>query len=438
MEDKEYIVHRDMNDTEAAIVMTMASDIFELVNAQWLIAVKNTEGHMSPLLVLGEPNSLDETLERVERTMLLSTGASELYSIESPERTRSGSVLTCPLIEHATGIAALIIGPRRDGQGYSGEDREIMTLVSSQMGNLLKNPSLSARVGAAVLNMRRTRTQLEAARNVQQGMLPGCAAHIRNLHYYGECRPAYDVAGDFFDFIPLAGGHLGVAIGDVAGRGIPAALLTSGLQMSLRILMHDNWEPLSDQIARLNNLMCEVLPEEAYATMFYATIDRNTFRATYVNAGHVPPLLIHGKTGNVQWLGQGGTALGLFANSTYEIDTVFLDEGDVLVGFTDGISEARKFNGSEMTVSGIARAVAKYSDHGVRKIVESIMEEAVNFSGRAIPEDDRTALALRVYEPIRCLDGRSPDAAEDELSLACSNGWFRCDDRTEGNRTAKL
>jgi phosphoserine phosphatase RsbU/P len=421
MENKEYIVHRDMNDTEAAIVMTMASDIFELVRAQWLIAVNNNEGHMSPVLILGKPNNLDETLESVERTMqLVSTKALELCSIELRGDTRSGSVLACPLVKHAAGIGALVIGPKRDGKEYTSEDHDIMTLVSSQMENLLNNPSLSARVGRAVLTMRRTRTELEAARHVQQGMFPGCAAHIRNLHYYGECRPAFDVAGDFFDFIPLAEGHLGVAIGDVAGKGIPAALLTSGLQMSLRMLMRDNWEPLNVQMARLNNLLCEVLPDEAYATMFFATIDRNTFRATYVNAGHPSPLLIHGKTGIVQWLGQGGTALGLVKDSKYKMGSVFLAAGDVLIGFTDGLSEAQDVNGQEMTGPGIACAVAENLNGGVRKIVESVMEEVLAFSGRETLQDDRTALALRVHGPISCSDSRSKYSTEDTNSLTCS------------------
>src|SRR5262249_4163188 len=147
------------------------------------------------------------------------------------------------------------------------------------------------------------------------------------------------VGGDYYDYLPLDGGRVGIGLGDVAGKGLPAALLMASLQASLRALSELGLPP-DDMMTRLNRLLCRTVPENRFVTFFFAALDPASHTLSYVNAGQNPPYIVR-QGQEPEKLGQTGPPLGLFDTTRYGSRTVTLSPGDILVCYSDGVSEAR-------------------------------------------------------------------------------------------------
>jgi serine phosphatase RsbU (regulator of sigma subunit) len=388
--------HRDGGCTELAILSTIAADIFELADAKWLVAAKEAGNRMTPVCIFGRPPALSETLELAEK--ILRREGANWYST-AHEIYSAAEALIRPLRTRGAMRGAIILGPKRGGGEYSPEARELIALASDHMGQLLDSPAFGARVATNLLVLERTRSEIAAARQIQSHLLTSRDTHIPGLDCYGQSRPAGEVGGDFFDFIHLAGGELGLAIGDVTEKGIPAAIVMAGLQMSVRALAWDSRSPIPRQMTQLNALLFDVLSLESYATMYYAAVDPVTRRLTYVNAGHTPPLLIRRKSGMIERLDAGGPGLGLLGFACYGSRTVMLDPGDVLICFTDGVPETCDAGGTEMTVAGIVRVALEHLNQPAHEMVEAILRASDDFSQGRAPRDDRTVVVLRAADP---------------------------------------
>lgn len=383
--------HRDGGCTELAILSTIAADIFELADAKWLVAAKEAGDRMTPVCIFGQPPALSETLELAEK--ILRREGANWYST-AHEMYSAAEALIRPLRTRAV-RGAIILGPKRGGGEYSREARELIALASDHMGQLLDSPAFGARVATNLLVLERTRSEIAAARQIQSHLLTSRDTHIPGLDCYGQSRPAGEVGGDFFDFIHLAGGELGLAIGDVTEKGIPAAIVMAGLQMSVRALAWDSRSPIPRQMTQLNALLFDVLSRESYATMCYAAVDPVTRRLTYVNAGHEPPLLIRRNSRMIERLDAGGPVLGLLGRACYRSGAVMLDPGDVLICFTDGVAETCDAGGTEMTVAGIVRVALEHLNQPAHEMVEAILRASEDFSQGRAPRDDRTVVVLR-------------------------------------------
>ena len=373
-----------------AILSTIAADIFELADAKWLVAAKNAAGRMTPVCIFGRPPALSETLEQAEGVV---RGGGE------PGMGSAADALLRPVTARGAAIGAIILGPKRGGGEYSSEARELIALASDHIGHFLESPMFASLVSGRLWAMERTRSEIAAAQHIQSRLLPSHHARIEGLECHGQSWPAGEVGGDFFDFIPLGAGELGVAIGDVAGKGIPAAIVMAGLQMSLRALARDCRGAVPRQMAQLNALLFDVLPPESYATLYYASVDPLMRRLTYVNAGHEPPLLIRKTTRTIERLDAGGPVLGLLGCAGYRSGTVALDPGDVLICFTDGVAETCDAGGTEMTVAGIARVALEHLNQPAHEIVDAILKASEHFSQGRAGRDDRTVVVLRIADP---------------------------------------
>ena len=180
--------------------------------------------------------------------------------------------------------------------------------------------------------------EMETARDIQQRLLPHEQPLLRGWEVTGVSIPSLQVGGDYFDFTSPGVERLGVAIGDVSGKGVPAALLMSNLQACLKgQVMHP--APVSDTVTRMNDLLSESTDPHMFATFFYGELDGPTGRFTCTNAGHDPALVVR-RDGAVEWISSGGLILGMFGDQKYEQQEITLEPGDVLVLYTDGITEA--------------------------------------------------------------------------------------------------
>ena len=242
------------------------------------------------------------------------------------------------------------------------------------------------------------KNDLEVAREIQLAMLPQRTHAIRGIEAAGRTRPANTVGGDCYDILRLPDGRLLLMLGDVSGKGSPAALLMALAIAMLRTLAAEDL-PLVGLMERLNRLVYEQTPGSRFITMFVAAIEPATWTLTYINAGQTPPLLRR-RTGAIETLTTGGIALGMFDRATYEAAELTLGPGDLLVAYSDGVTEAESPAGVPFDEAGLRHLVETHHDDGLDDLGEAIVAAVVAHADSARLADDLTVLAARRLPPL--------------------------------------
>jgi sigma-B regulation protein RsbU (phosphoserine phosphatase) len=275
----------------------------------------------------------------------------------------------------------------------------LLKSVAAQTGLALENANLLRTVADEIAQRERMNREVEIAREVQERLFPQKLPIIAGLDYAGHCRPALGVGGDYYDFLALPKGNLGIAIGDVSGKGIAAALMMASLQASLRSEATRAPENLAAAVSNINHLVYEASASNRYATFFYGQYDPTQGTFDYVNAGHNPPMLFHDAGGNgaVTRLEPGGTVIGLLESVHYHQGSVRLVPGDVLIAFTDGISEAMNLDDEEWGEDRLIDAVRECRRSSANQLLESIFDAATKFAGTAPQHDDMTVVVVRAF-----------------------------------------
>jgi phosphoserine phosphatase RsbU/P len=232
------------------------------------------------------------------------------------------------------------------------------------------------------------------ASDVQRRFMRGLDPLIDTLDYGARCRQVYELGGDCYDFVPLPEGRLGVAVGDASGKSLAAALVISNVLSSLRTAALFVGHDAAAMLGAVNRQVHASAPAERYATLFYGVFDGQTSTLQYVNAGHNPPMVVR-RDGTVAWLENGGAPVGMFPDSRYRSTSVRLSPGDLVVAYTDGITEAANPAGEEWGIEGLQRAVAGCRWQSADDLVEAIFLSMDEFShGRQT--DDATVVVLQV------------------------------------------
>jgi phosphoserine phosphatase RsbU/P len=236
---------------------------------------------------------------------------------------------------------------------------------------------------------RQVKSELEIARNVQQKLFPGQTRHLPSIDYAGQCIPAREVSGDYYDFLDIGDSGLGFVLADVSGKGVAAALLMANLQACFRSQSQDALRQPASMLKAVNKLFCESTPPEHYATLFFGNYDDRSRRLRYVNCGHLPPILLRAN-GTVERLEPTATVLGVFLNWSCEEGTVDLAPGDMLVLFSDGVTEAGVETAAEFGEDGLLRVIRENQAGTAETLVESIINAVAGEK-----EDDVTVVAIR-------------------------------------------
>jgi sigma-B regulation protein RsbU (phosphoserine phosphatase) len=239
---------------------------------------------------------------------------------------------------------------------------------------------------------------LEVAREIQQAMLPSEIYTATGIEAFGVTRPANTVGGDLYDVIRRPDGRIVFALGDVAGKGSPAALLMALAVAMLRVLVDEGLEP-ADLAARLNIQVSRHAPGSRFITMFLGLYDPATGAIAYVNAGHNPPLLRRA-SGGLERLTDGGVALGMFDQATYTAGTLTLGAGDVLVLFSDGITEAENTSGVAFDDAGLEQIVNEHWWKDLQTLGTSVLKAVEAHAAGTKIADDLTVLAVRRPMPL--------------------------------------
>ncbi len=308
-------------------------------------------------------------------------------------------------IQAAAGVAfafatsALLFWTRLDGSPFWVEFRAsfpivmvmvmatgIATFAVGQVQRRLqeKNEQLEKQVEKGNVRLQVQEQELDRAREIQRALLPKTLPQLPGLQLAGAWQPARVVGGDYFDVIRLDSKRLGVCIGDVAGKGISAALLMANLQASFRALATADASP-SAVCAKLNAFLCSNLAPGKFITLFYGVLDAERLTFTYESAGHCPALLLK-KAGPVESLRGEGAVLGVLPDWTYRDSIVSLAGGDRLLLYTDGVTEAENHAGEEFGETRLVHA-ARLADGSAENTQRKIMEEVSGYCGANFADD---------------------------------------------------
>ena len=233
-----------------------------------------------------------------------------------------------------------------------------------------------------------------SACDVQERFMWHPAATLDALQYSARCRQVRALGGDCYDFLPLPQNRLALAIGDASGKGLAAALMISNVQSSLRTAASFASNDAAAVLGAVNRQVYASLPAESYATLFYGVFDGSTRTLRYVNGGHNPPILIR-PDASVAVLEVGGLPVGVFPDSKYEQASIQLHPGDLIVAYTDGVTEAVNAAGEQWGAAGVRKTAVENRTKAPAEIVDAIFQSLDSFS-RDRQTDDATVAVLRV------------------------------------------
>jgi sigma-B regulation protein RsbU (phosphoserine phosphatase) len=303
------------------------------------------------------------------------------------------SVLVVPLRASDGRIIGAFQALNKAG-GFSDADVSLLGLAGAYSAAAIEAQRLRAEAESARLMLR----DLEIARDVQAALLPQTLPKSQRLDCAAFFRPARLIGGDYYDFIDTPERGLAFTLGDVSGKGVPAAVLMASIQASLRISLQSNTRSLSSVIELLNDSVYESSNAGRYSTAFCGILDPACESLTYVNAAQCPPLLYHPmrSESKVELLSVGGTPIGLLPGQSYEEGKIRLSSGDILLCFSDGISEAVNEKGEFWMESEIEKLLQSSDGWTASQLTEALASRVDEFAGAAEQADDMTIVALRV------------------------------------------
>jgi sigma-B regulation protein RsbU (phosphoserine phosphatase) len=342
----------------------------------------------------------------------------ELRRQENAPLRRARAALLLPVATKDQLLGIVSLGPRLGDLPYSGDDRHLLMAVALQMALAIQNAELVQEIALE----ERLRHELAIATTVQQRLFPASPPEMASLELAGVCHPARGVGGDYYDFIVLDEGKVGIAVADVAGKGISAALLMCTVQASLRSQAPTVNGKLTELVSSMNRLLHVSTDASSYATFFYAQFDEQTRMLTYVNAGHNPPMLIRSAaTVKVQGVGvaaatahqqsiaeegtgeadfrlltTGGPIIGAFSDCSYEQETIKIQSGDLLVAYTDGVTEARNASDQEFGEARLRSVIESSTWASTQELSERIVSSVHEWCGDVPPHDDLTLVVMKV------------------------------------------
>lgn len=303
------------------------------------------------------------------------------------------SMLAAPLQTDDRVIGLIYLDSPHFVHEFTKDDLNLLTVMANVAAIRIEHTRL-AEVEQAERILAR---DLEQAAEIQRRLLPTSAPVVPGIDLAGYNAPCRTVGGDYYDFMTYPDGRVAMLVGDVAGKGMPAALLMSSLQARVQVLFDDPVD-LAALVTRLNRIITSNCPSNRFISFFFGVMEPKTGVLTYVNAGHNPPLLVH-RTGVVERLESTGLILGILAAAPYHQRTCTLEPGDVVVLFSDGVTEAVRPNvDEEFGEERLAQILADLRHLSAGSIIESINQQVYEFTGGAPPADDITLVIAKRLE----------------------------------------
>ncbi|HEY3439807.1 MAG TPA: SpoIIE family protein phosphatase [Paludibaculum sp.] len=299
------------------------------------------------------------------------------------------SLMAVPLQTRDKVIGLIYVDSPDEVNVFNTDDLGLLTVLANIAAARIEN----ARLLEVEEKEQLLRQELEQAAEIQRSLFPKQTPAIRGIELCGASIPCRAVGGDFYDYLPLPDGRLGILIGDVAGKGLPAALLMSGLLARAQVLAGFSSSPV-EIISRLNKIFAASCPGNRFVTLFLLALDPASGSFSYCNAGHNPPYLIH-RSGASEMLTAGGPVVGIFGGLTYAEGAGTLNPGDLLLLFSDGVSEAQSPEGCEFGEHTLLELVRRHRAESCISVITAIRSAVEEFQNGAHAHDDSTLVAVR-------------------------------------------
>jgi sigma-B regulation protein RsbU (phosphoserine phosphatase) len=309
-------------------------------------------------------------------------------SLDQKTGYRTRSMLCVPIKNRGQRVVGVLQLLNKTNGAFGPRDLEFLSGISDHMAIAMENATLHMEL----LEKQRMEQELALGREIQSRLLPSAPVDVRGVELGALSLPCYEVGGDYFDFIELPGGDLGLAIGDVSGKGVSAALIMSSVQAALRVAAPIE-DDLARLVARLNALIFRSARGRKYATFFFARYSPATGVLRYVNAGHNPPYIIGGSV--LTEIGSTGRPIGLLPESSYSEGTVELPPGSTLFLYTDGLNEAADPEEIEFGNERLRELFLSQSGAATSEIPSRVLDAVTAFERGTKPTDDKTIVVMR-------------------------------------------
>ncbi len=302
------------------------------------------------------------------------------------------SLVCVPLIAKSELIGILTVYNKKRGLSFSEEDQRLLSIISAQSAQIVENARLYEEEEALF----RVQEEIKLASQIQNDLLPNKFPEISGYDIAGKSVPAQLIGGDYFDFIQIVDSRLAVCLGDVSGKGLPAAMLMSNLQATVRSQAYLD-ASAKDCTQRSNKLLFHNTDLGKFVTFFYGILDAEAHKLCFSNAGHDNPFLLK-KDSEPLRLKTGGIVLGFVEDVPFEQESISVEKGDILVVFSDGITEAMNENEEEFGEDRLVEAVTSKRDDSAIGIIENVMNEANRHAGSMSQMDDMTIIVIKRME----------------------------------------
>jgi sigma-B regulation protein RsbU (phosphoserine phosphatase) len=306
--------------------------------------------------------------------------------INARERTRSEMV--APIISNDEVIGVFDLESDRLN-AYTHDDLQVLLLLASQVAIIIEKVMLHEQL----IEKKRLEGQLEVARQVQLELLPAQDPQLEGFDISGYNFTTEEVSGDYYDWVRIYEDQIGIVVADVSGKGVPAALLMAFLRASLRAAIHIGYAP-HISMAKVNYLLWESIERHQFVTAFYSVLDASNKTLAYTNAGHSPPLLLE-KDGSARFIERGGMPLGMFRDTRYYEYYLSMEPGQVLVLYTDGVTEATNPRGEEYGTARLESAVRAGRMLPARELIDFIYRDVLDWTEGQGANDDITFFIVK-------------------------------------------
>ena len=287
----------------------------------------------------------------------------------------------------------VVLGPRLSEESYSREDQRLLASVAGQAAAALENIRLAEKMAERMEVERRAAIEMQVAKEVQDRLLPQSAPVLQTLECAGRCIQTRSVGGDYYDFLDLGPGHVGLVLGDVSGKGISAALLMANLQASLRSRCVGSSGDIALRLSGVNEQLRKSSAEGYFATLFFADYDDVTRQLVFSNCGHNPPILLRAD-GAIERLTSTATVLGLFEQWQCSTQETTLRPGDLLAIFSDGVTEAMNSVGDEFGEARFIATLREFRSLAPALLLATVVSTVRGFTG-GFQSDDLTLVIAR-------------------------------------------
>jgi phosphoserine phosphatase RsbU/P len=368
----------------------------------YLLLIDPETSELSPKVVkvtgVETPNEVKVSTSIVKRC--LKEGVSLLVSDAAEDARFSGSAsvimnairtaMVAPLIFKGESIGVIYVDTQSRMGSFTDEELDLLTSIANQASVAITN----ARLQSQLVEQHKLAREMEIARNIQTNLLPKTYPDLPGYQLSAMSLPAKQVGGDYYDFLPLPSGLLGLAIADVSGKGVPAAILTATTRSYLKSETMHKDASLAQTVARINRMVCRDVTNDMYVTMVLSMLEPSTGKIEFVNAGHCHPIMI-APNGAMKSLEKGGLFLGIDDEATYESDRMVIPPGGVLILFTDGVTDIQDTKGVQFGQETFLELIKEKHHLSAEEIRNAIYQQCIKHRGPADQFDDFTLIVLK-------------------------------------------